>query len=223
MKLRKPWKGIKFPQKYIDMSHGLPLDDDFLVRFDLSWLRSLHLDIEYNDAKKLPSCISASMVHITNFWLRNVPLAMDIQLDRLSALVSLDICCGHKSRTSILLNFTNPKLKEFRLYFLVDDDPLQDVMTPISFIKRFHGLETLQVYLSEQCRLKNWMDAISMAHKDTLRYLALLDYTFPDRSGYDSEGWKELYLVYDAVIACLRLVQLQLPNQWGRMEMDFKV
>lgn len=66
--------------------------------------------------------------------------------------------------------------------------------------------------------LQNWMDAISTAHNGTLRNLALLDYKGKD---IYSEGCGDF--VYDAVMACPRLVQLELPTGWGRTEMDFKV
>lgn len=148
----QPWKGLKFPQKYVDISVKLPLEDDFLARFDLSCMRSLTMIMD-TDAEKLPSCISANMGHITNLELWFVPLGMDIQLDRITSLVSLGLysCDG---TGSVLSNFTNPKLKEFRVKF-EEDDPLQDgFIAPISFIKGLHGLETLVVYLPDQCHFK---------------------------------------------------------------------
>lgn len=72
----KPWEGLKFPQKYVDISFKLPLEDDFLAKFDLSCMRSLTMEMKTH-ADKLPSCISANMVHITNLQLWFVPLDMD--------------------------------------------------------------------------------------------------------------------------------------------------
>lgn len=123
----------------------------------------------------------------------------------------------------ILSNFTNPKLKELRVES-EEDNPLQErVKAQISFIKGFHGLESLVVFLPDQCLLKNLMGAISTAHNGTLRNLALLDYTSDDRLSYiiDSEDCRDS--VYDAVMVCPRLVQLELPSGWGRTEMDFRV
>lgn len=220
VKWTRPWKVLKFPQKYVEVSITLPLEDDFLARFDLSCMRSLkifmHLRVE-----RIPSCISANMVHITNLQLWFVPLAIDIQLDRISDLMSLGIysCDG---TSSILSNFRNPKLKEFRLE-LQRKDSFRDSVEAISFIKGFQGLETLMVYLPDERLLKNWMDPISTAHNGTLRNLALLYNSYVGRSNYFNltEGYEDY--VYDAVMACPRLVQLELPSTWGQMEMNFKV
>ena len=70
--------------------------------------------------------------------------------------------------------------------------------------------------------LKVLTDGISL-HNATLRYLALLDDS--DRGSFqqvnDLEGCRNS--VYDTVMACPRLIQLELPMGWGSKEMNLKV
>lgn len=225
----QPWKGLKFPQKYVHISLDLPLEDTILAKLDLSCLRTLTVGSYCRNG--LPLCISANMVHITNLELHYVSFyEMDIQLDRMSSLVSLKIhfCVG---TSSVLSNFRNPNLKEFRVQFgwnvYEDEDSLdEDFLAQFSFIKRFQGLETLVVDMPDQRHhcLKDLIDAISVAHNDTLRNLALLDACALGDSFryiYDSEWCTDS--VYDALMACPRLVQVELPTGWRRKEKDFKV
>lgn len=225
----QPWKGLKFPQKYVNISLELPLEDNILAKLDLSCLRAL--TVRSYCSSGLPSCFSAHMVHITNLELHYVSFfEMDIQLDRFSSLVSLGIyfCAG---TSSVLSNFTNPNLKEFRVQFdwnaYEEENSLEeDFIAQFSFIKRFQGLETLVVDIPDQRHycLKDLIDAISFAHNDTLRNLALLDAcALRDSAKYIYDSGCCTDSVYDAVMACPRLVQLELPTEWSRKENDFKV
>lgn len=111
----QPWKGPKFPQKYVHISLELPIEDDILAKLDLSCLRALKVRSYCRSG--LPLCISANMIHITNLELHHISFfEMDTQLDRISSLVSLGIyfCAG---TSSVLSNFTKPNLKEFRVQF----------------------------------------------------------------------------------------------------------
>ena len=226
-----PWNGLKFPQKYVHISLRLPLEDDFLAKLDLSCMRALTLSSYCSDG--LPSCISANMVHITNLELRYTSFfQMDIPLDRITSLVSLGLlfCVGI---SSVLSNFTKSNLKEFRVQFGWDgyeSDYLldRDFRALFSFLKGFQGLETLVIDMPDQRHsfslLNDLIDVISLAHNDTLKNLALLDACASRDTAeyiYDSETCRNS--VYDAVMACPRLVQLELPTGWGRKEKDFEV
>lgn len=108
------WKGLKFPQKYVHLSlDEWPPEDDVLEKLDLSCLTSLK--VRDNWAVKLPSCISANLMHITNLQLFSIYfLDTDLELDRFTSLLSLGLyhCLGV---SSILSNFRYPKLKNLRL------------------------------------------------------------------------------------------------------------
>lgn len=129
----QPWKGLKFPQKYVHISLELPLEDDILAKLDLSCLRAL--TVRSYCRSGLPSCISANMVHITNLELYHISFfEMDIQLDHINSLVSLGIyfCTG---TSSVLSNFTNPNLKEFRVQF--DWNAYEDGSLDEDFVAQF--------------------------------------------------------------------------------------
>lgn len=171
------------------------------------------------------------MVHITNLELHHISFfEMDIQLDRISSLVSLGIyfCAG---TSSVLSNFIKPNLKEFRVQFdwnaYEEEISLdKDFIAQFSFIKRFQGLETLVVDIPDQRHycLKDLIHAISFAHNDTLRNLALLDAcALRDSAKYIYHSGCCTDSVYDAVMVCPRLVQLELPTEWSSKENDFKV
>lgn len=169
------------------------------------------------------------MDFITKLQLYRIWLSkMDVQLDRITSLVSLGIyeCPGIGS---ILSNFTNPKLKEYCVQLYWDTRPDDDLFEPFFFIKKFQGLETLVINMHDQkdlypSLLKVLTDGILLAHKGTLRYLALLDAFDSEYSvkyTYDLNGCRNS--VYDTIKACPRLIQLELPIGWGRKEMDLKV
>lgn len=61
---------------------------------------------------------------------------LDIQLDRIASLVLLGIyCCWGTS--SLLSNFTNPRLKEFRIEHGCRNTSNEDIRAQFSFIRRF--------------------------------------------------------------------------------------
>lgn len=154
---------------------------------------------------------------------------MDIQLDQITSLVSLEIykCPG---MGLMLSNFTNPKLKEYSIEIGWDqylDLPDDDLIVPFSFIKRFQGLETLVIIMPYQPEfysslLKVLADGISLAHNGTLRYLALLNALHTFGSPLFDTAMADTAMT-DAVMACSHLTQLELPIGWGRKEMDLKV
>ncbi len=72
--------------------------------------------------------------------------------------------------------------------------------------------------------LRDLADSISSKHNDTLRRLGLTDACNPrDRSKYTFDTTESRNSVYDAVMACPHLVDLELPTEWETKEMDFKV
>lgn len=115
---------------------------------------------------------------------------------------------------------------------MLDEDYVWDVdedfQAQFSFIRSFQGLETLVIEVPDQRHpasfLENLVDSISLDHNDTLRHLALLDACKPEEGDkYKWDTRESRRSVYDAVMACPHLVQLELPADWRMKEMDFKV
>ena len=234
----QPCEGHRFPQKYVHLSLSLPLEEDLSKKLDLAYMTAL--TVIWNDDERLPSWISAHMIHITNLQLHDIWFsAGDLKLDQITSLISLGLYrCGESG--SILSNFKNPKLKHFHIEFdwydfgaeMLDEDYEWDVdedfQAQFSFIRSFQGLETLVIEVPDRRHpasfLESLVDSISLEHNDTLRHLALLDACKPKEGGkYKWDSIESRRSVYDAVMACPRLVQLELPTEWRMKEMDFKV
>lgn len=239
VKVIQPRNNLKFPQKYENISLRLPLEEAFLARLDLSCMKTLTVEcFAFNE--KLPLPISDHMVHITNLQLYSIIFSdVDLELDRIASLVSLGLY-GCNDTITVLSNFKNPKLKEFRTECDWDEIEVemsmedynwasnQDFEAPFSFIRGFRGLETLVITMPD-CRhpgifLRDLTDSISLKHNDTLRRLALLDACNPkDRGRYTFNTTESRNSVYDAVMVCPHLVDLELPTEWETKVIDFKV
>ena len=155
VKAVQPWDGLTFPQKYVHISLKLRLKKCFLEKIDFSRMRAL--TIKYSAENKIPTCISAYWIHITNLQLHSIFFFhLDLELDRLASLVSLGLYCCMD--TDVLLsNFKDPKLKDFHIeyewdYFepaMPNEDYewtfYKDLVSQFSFIRRFQGLETLVI------------------------------------------------------------------------------
>ncbi len=230
-------KNLKFPQKYENVSLVLPMDEAFLATLDLSCMRTLTMDwFAFNE---LPLPISDHLVHITNLQLQSIIfLKGDLELDHIASLVSLGLYgCG--GTMELLSDFKNPKLKDFRTEcdwyeneMEIDEDydweKYQDFEAPFSFIRRFRGLETLVITMPDRRHpgifSRNLADSISSKHNDTLRRLGLTDAcNARDRDVYRFDTTESRNSVYDAVMVCPHLVDLELPTAWETKEMDFKV
>lgn len=152
----QPWKNLKFPQKYENIFLAFPLDEAFLARLDMSCMRTLTMDwFDFYDL--LPSPISDHLVHITNLQLHSVIfIGGELELDQIASLVSLGLYGCHGAFT-VLSNFKNPKLKDFRTECDWDEIEMEMLEedydwalcrafeAPFSFIRRFRGLETLVI------------------------------------------------------------------------------
>ena len=234
----QPYEGLKFPQKYVHLSLSLPLEEDVSKKLDLAYMTGL--TVIWNEEERLPPCISTHMIHITNLQLYNIwSSAGDLKLDQITSLISLGLFrCVDSS--SLLSNFKNPKLKHFHIEFdwhdfeeeMFDEDYEwvvdEDFEGQFSFIRSFQGLETLVIDVPDQRHpaglLKNLVDSISLDHNHTLRHLALLDACKLKEGGrYKYDTTESRNSVYDAVMACPHLVQLELPTEWRTEELDFKV
>ncbi len=238
VKAVQPWKDLKFPQKYENISLNTPLEEDFVAKLDLSCMRTL--TVEWIDFEELPSSISDHMIHITNLKLHSITFfGVGFELDQIASLVSLGLY-GCDDTALVLSNFKNPKLKEFHIEcdwdeieeeMLEEDfdwDDNEDFVAQFSFIRGFQGLETLVIAMPDRRHpaslLKNLTDSISLEHNDTLRRLALLDACNPIKGGKYTFGTTESRnSVYDAVMVCPHLVDLELPTEWKTKELDFKV
>ena len=235
----QPSGGLRFPQKYVDLSFSLPLEDDLSKKLDLAYMTAL--TVKWDDsAEWLPSLISASMNHLTNLQLHHIDFfERDLKLDQITSLVSLGLYRCSESGL-VLSNFKNPKLKHFHIEFdwdeldedLLDEDYEwtvdEDFKAQFSFIRSFQGLETLIIDVPDRRHpasfLENLVNSISLDHNNTLRHLALLDScksTDGDKYSYDTTESRSS--VFDAVMACPHLVQLELPTEWRTKEMNFKV
>lgn len=234
----QPCEGLRFPQKYVHLSLTLPLEEDFSTKLDLAYMTAL--TVTWNAGGRLPSCISANITHITNLQLYDIWFpAEDLELDHFTSLVSLRLyrCAGSGS---ILSNFKNPKLKQFHIEFdwsnfkeeMLDEHyewiEDEDFEAQFSFIRSFQGLETLMIDVPDRGHppsiLKSLVDSIAGDHNHTLTHLALLDSCKPtDGRYYKYDTTESRSSVYDAVIACPHLVQLELPTEWKTKETDFKV
>lgn len=240
IKVIQPRGNLKFAQKYENMSLAFPLDEAFLARLDLSCMRTLTMDRVFDE--QLPSPISDHLVYITNLQLHSVDFVEgELELDQIASLVSLGLY-GCDGTITLLSNFKNPKLKDFRTECLWDSieteigmtkeyynwDSNREFEAPFSFIRRFRGLETLVITMPD-CRhpgifLRDLTDSISSKHNDTLRRLALTDACRPiDRGQYLFDTTESRNSVYDAVMVCHHLVELELPTEWKTKETDFKV
>lgn len=72
--------------------------------------------------------------------------------------------------------------------------------------------------------MQNLVDSISLDQIDTLGHLTLLDSCKPKDDGtYAFDTIEFRGSVYGAVMACLHLIQLELPTEWKTTEMGFKV
>lgn len=226
------WKGLKFPQKYVHLSlDEWPPEDDVLEKLDLSCLTSLK--VRDNWAVKLPSCISANLMHITNLQLFSIYfLDTDLELDRFTSLLSLGLyhCLGV---SSILSNFRYPKLKNLRLELDWDDSREggifdEDFEAHFSPIRRFNGLQTLVIEVPDQRHpaslLTDLTDSILLEHSNTLECLTLLDACKLEHGDSYTHGTTaSRNSLFDAVMACTNLIQLELPTEWETEEMNFKV
>lgn len=234
----QPYEGLRFPQKYVHLSLSLPLEEELSKKLDLTHMTAL--TVTWNEGERLPACISTHMVHITNLQLHDIWYsAGDLKLDQITSLTSLGLYrCAESS--SILSNFKNPKLKHFHIEFdwygfgagVLDEDyewiVNEDFKAQFSFIRSFQGLETLVIEVPDQRHptsfLENLVDSISLDHNDTLRHLALLDACKSTEGGkYKWDTTESRSSLYDAVMACPHLVQLELPTEWRMKETDFKV
>lgn len=229
---------LRFPQKYVHLSLSLPLEEDLSKKLDLAYMTAL--TVMWNAGERLPSCISANIIHVTNLQLHNIWFPTEeLELDHFTSLISLKLyrCAGSGS---ILSNFKNPKLKHFHIEFdwldfeeeMLDEDYewMEDegFEAQFSFIRTFQGLETLITDVPDRRHpasfLENLVDSISLDHNDTLTHLALLDSCLSiDGSKYRYDTTESRSSVYDAVMACPHLVQLELPTEWRTKETDFKV
>lgn len=182
----------------------------------------------------LPSPIPDHLVHLTNLQVHSILVEGEFELDQIASLVSLVLykCDG---TIALLSKFKNPKLKDFRTACLWDNIETEMAMgmseedynwsmnrefeAPFSFISRFRGLETLVITMPD-CRhpgifLRDLTDSISSKHNDTLRRLALTDACNPeDRGKYTFDTTESRKSVYDAVMVCPHLVDLELPTEW---------
>lgn len=234
----QPSKSFKLPQKYENISLVLPVDEAFLARLDLSCMRTLRID-GFAFPQQLSSLISDHLVHITNLQLHSIIfIEMELELDQIASLVSLGLygCVG---TNELLSDFKDPKLKDFRTecdWFPteIEVEMLEgayywaDFEAPFSFIRRFRGLETLVITMPDCTHpgmyLRDLTESISSKHNDTLRRLALTDACNPrDRGSYKVDTTDSRNAVYDAVMVCPHLVDLELPTEWETKEMDFKV
>ena len=227
----QPCEGLRFPQKYVNLSLNLPLEEDLSKKLDLAYMRAL--TVMWNDDESLPSCISSHLIHITNLQLHDIWDSEGLlELDQFTSLISLGLF--RCAESSILSNFKNPKLKHFQIEFnwydfdaeMMDED--YDFKAQFSFIRSFQGLETLVIEVPDRRHpasfLENLVDSISLDHNDTLRHLALLDACkLKDSRKYKYDTTNSRSSLYDAVMACPHLVQLELPTEWRVKEMDFKV
>lgn len=229
-------EGLQFPQKYVHLSIDEWLyeeDDDVFEKLDLSCLTSLKVTDFWTE--RLPTCISASLTHITNLQLHDICFGKtDLELDHFTSLRSLGLyhCLG---ASSLLSNFRYPNLKDLR--FELDWDILdgqememkdQDFEAQFSLIRRFNGLQTLVIEVPDERHpasfLTDLTNSISLNHNDTLRCLTLLDACTPERADIYTHGTTESRnSVLVAVMACTNLVQLELPTEWEIKEIDFKV
>ena len=234
----QPCEGLRFPQKYVHLSLSLPLEEDLSKKLDLIYMTALK--VNWTDGERLPSCISTHIIHITNLQLYNIFYsAEDLGLDHFTSLVSLGLY-RYAGSGSILSNFKNPKLKHFHIEFdwdyfeeeMLDEDYEwmvdEGFEAQFCFIRSFQGLETLIIDVPDRRHpasfLENLVDSISLNHNDTLRHLALLDSCQATDGGkYTYDTTESRSSVYDAVMACPHLVQLELPTEWKTKEMDFKV
>lgn len=215
------------------MSLDWPSEENFLERLDLSFMREL--TVRWTFWHKLPSCVFASLIQITNLQLHWIRLFdSELELDRFSSLLSLGFyrCQG---ASSILSKFRNPKLKDFRYEPDWDELPeLQDEMfdedleEQFALLRKSQGLETLVIEVPDQRHptscLKNLTDSILLEHNKTLRSLTFLDACkSEDGDNYTHNTTDSRCSVFDAIIACTHLIQLELPTEWKTKETDFKV
>lgn len=118
VKAVRPWKSIKFPQKYVHISLEWPRQEDhegFLEKLDLSCMNSLRVKWAFS---RLPSSISTNLIQITNLKLHDIVFFDEnFELDSFASLLTLGLyrCMG---AASILSNFKNPKILYWMLSML---------------------------------------------------------------------------------------------------------
>lgn len=226
----QPRKNQKSHQKFVHISFEWPGDQFSLQKLDLSSLEAMTVKMDFWG--NLPSYMSDTLIQITKLDIQNIHLDYSsLDLNCFPSLLRLEFyhCMG---TGSVLSNFQNPHLKDLRIKpdwdDLYEDVFEDDFEEQFSFIRRFQGLETLSIEVPDQRNSASLLEAliysISSVHHGTLKYLTLLDACgLGDANFYESITTDSRRSLYDAVIVCTHLIQLELPSDWTTKERDFGV
>lgn len=220
----------KFHQNFIHVSFEWPGNQLSLQKLDLSSLKAMTVKMDFWG--NLPSYLSDTLIQITKLDIHHIHLDYsNLELDWFPSLLRLEFyhCVG---TGSVLSNFENPHLKDLRIKpdwdDLYEDVFKEDFEEQFSFIRRLQGLETLVVEVPDQRHSASLFEAltyfISSVHHRTLKYLTLLDACgLTDANCYETITPESQQTLYDAVIVCTHLIQLELPSDWTTKERDFDV